>query len=295
MAAGETFLRDFDRRLSRFKPESELSRLNRDARTTVEASTLMLRFVSTALDAARASGGLVDPTLVDAVERAGYRESLAGAQPASLAEALAARPLERPAAPDPAGLWRTIEVDFDARTVTRPPGVRIDSGGSGKGLAADMVAGIWQQLLPRHTAFIVNCGGDIRVGALPDDAEPYEILVETIPATSRELRLTLWSGAVATSGIGNRLWQRADGIHAHHLIDPAAGEPAWTGLSSVTAVGTTAVEAETIAKTALLLGPAGAQRALAKRGGMYMTFDGEEAVINPARADAAHAAGEETT
>jgi thiamine biosynthesis lipoprotein len=286
LSAGETFLRDFDRKLSRFRPDSELCALNADPRETVEVSTLMIRFIGAALEAARTSGGLVDPTLVDAVERAGYRESLAGAEPASLAEALAARPVERAAQPDPAALWRTIHVDNAERTITRPPGVRIDSGGSGKGLAADLVSGIWQQLLPRGTAFIVDCGGDVRVGAIGDDIEPYEIRVDTTPPTPRELNLTLRSGAVATSGIGNRLWLREDGIFAHHLIDPSTGEPAWTGLTSVTAVGASALEAETLAKTALLLGPQGARRVLNERGGVFVAFDGSVEAINPGTADA---------
>ncbi|MGH2905648.1 MAG: FAD:protein FMN transferase [Solirubrobacterales bacterium] len=283
-SAGETFLRDFDQRLSRFRPDSELCALNADPHETVPISKLMVRFLSAALDAARGSGGLVDPTLVDAVEHAGYRESLAGVQPASLAEALAARPPERAAHPDPAALWRTIHLDLAMQTVTRPPGVRIDSGGCGKGLAADLVAGIWRQLLPPETAFIVDCGGDMRVGGIAADAAPYAIRVDTIPPPPRELTLSLSEGAVATSGIGNRLWLREDGTYAHHLLDPSSGEPAWTGLASVTAVAQTALEAETLAKTALLLGPEGARGVLAERGGVLVTFDGEVEPINPRRA-----------
>lgn len=279
--AGERLLHDFDRRLSRFREDSELCRLNADPHEEVKVSTLLTRLVAASCDAARRSGGLVDPTLVDAIENAGYRNSLAGATPAPLAEALAAHPPVARAHPNPAAHWRKIEVDVAERVIRRPVGLRIDSGGSGKGLAADMVAQIWSQLLPRDTRFVVDCGGDIRVGALPADAAPYEIDVENEQIGPGELTLTLRSGAVATSGIGNRLWRNDNGDYAHHLIDPATSRPAWTGLTSVTAVAATALEAETIAKTALLIGPDGARQVLTTTGGAIVGYDGAVKVIPP--------------
>lgn len=286
ISAGEKLLHDFDRRLSRFREDSELCRLNADPRDEVEVSALLTRLVVAALDAARDSGGLVDPTLVDAIENVGYRTSLSGVTPASLAEALASHPPVARAFPDPAARWREIEVDLASRTIRRPHGVRIDSGGCGKGLAADMVAQIWSQLLPRDTRFVVDCGGDIRVNALPVDVDPYEIDVETEQIGPGELTLTMHSGAVATSGIDSRLWRRDDGSYAHHVIDPATGSSAWTGLTSVTAIGPTALEAETIAKTALLMGPAGSRQVLAVGGGATVDYDGKVEVIPPSPAPA---------
>lgn len=280
MAAGERLLHDFDRRLSRFRPDSELCALNSDPSVEVAVSPLLARLVSASLDAARQSDGLVDPTLVDAVEDAGYRTSLAGVNPASLAEALASRPAVAPAGPDPAARWREIDVDTSRLVVRRPPGLRIDSGGCGKGLAADMVAQLWRQLLPRDTRFVVDCGGDIRVGDLPQDASPYVIDVENDQLGPGDLTLTTHGGGVATSGVGNRLWRDGDDF-AHHLIDPAGGRPAWTGLTTVTAVATTALLAETIAKTALLLGPDGARRVLSASGGAFVDYAGVVEIVAP--------------
>ncbi len=251
--AGETFMRDFDRRLSRFNPDSELCALNSAETETVEISTLMVRLVEAALEAARVSDGLVDPTLVAQLEDAGYRNSRAGQPADSISRAMANRAAPVPAAASPQSRWREISVDRDARTVTRPVGVRIDSGGSGKGLAADMLAALWTQLLPAGTAFIVDCGGDMRVGALDELDDPYEIRVESRPALAEQLTLEVRSGGVATSGIGSRLWSTGGGW-AHHLIDPATGQPAWTGVASATATGPTALAAETTAKVALLRG-----------------------------------------
>ena len=80
-------------------------------------------------------------------------------------------------------------------------------------------------------------------------------------------------GGVATSGLARRVWRSPGGV-AHHLLDPATGEPAWTGLISATALAPTALHAETLAKAALLRGPAGARRLLGRRGGVLVHDDG---------------------
>ncbi len=285
IAAGQRMLHDFDRRLSRFRPDSELCALNADPAAEVEVSPLLARLVSAAVNAAERSGGLVDPTLVDSVERAGYRKSLAGVRPTPLADALAAAPPAIAARPDPRARWREIQVDRVAGVVRRPPGLRLDSGGCGKGLAADMVARIWHQLLPLGTRFVVDCGGDIRVGTLLPEAEPYDMGVDGPQAESGELTLKINTGAVATSGLGNRLWTDEDGGYAHHLIDPSTGRPAWTGLTTVTAVGPSALIAETIAKTALLSGEDAARRVLEEHGGTLVNFAGVVEIIEPAVRD----------
>jgi FAD:protein FMN transferase len=221
-------------RLTRFDPGSELCALNADPREEVPVSTLLRRAVQAALLGAWRTGGLADPTLLDAVEAAGYRRSRVGAEPASLEAALRAAPRRRPATPG--RRWRAVEVREGS--IVRPPGLKLDLGGSAKGLAADWAA---SQLRGRY---VVDCGGDIRVGCTHDIA---------LRASAHRLRVT--DGAVATSGIDRRVWQREDGTYAHHLLDPATGEPAWTGLVSATAVAPTALEAEALAKAALLSGP----------------------------------------
>ena len=117
--------------------------------------------------------------------------------------------------------------------------MRFDTGGAGKGLAADLIAG----RLRGYSRFIVDCGGDIRIGGADALVRPYEVFVEHPLTGERAHVLRLGSGAVATSGLNVRIWRGADGRYAHHLLDPATGEPAWTGLIGVTALGDTAVEA----------------------------------------------------
>jgi thiamine biosynthesis lipoprotein len=170
---------------------------------------------------------------------------------------------------------------METRTVTRTPGLRLDSGGCGKGLAADLVAGIWSKLLEPGTGFIIDCGGDMRVGTIDKSAAPYEIEVDPLPKPPEPIALTLRSGGIATSGIGNRLWREGDG-YAHHLVDPATGRPAWTGVASATALGPSALIAETIAKVALLSGPTTAREVLALHGGVLVEFDGTVTELSPA-------------
>lgn len=267
--SAQSFLEDFDRRLSRFREDSELCALNSDPRAAVPASPLLRAAVGAALWAARETGGLVDPTLVGALERSGYRRSMAGARSPSLQAALACAPARRPARPRPGSPWTAIAVDDGEGLVRRPPGVRIDSGGSGKGLAADAVA----VALRGYSRWVVDCGGDMRIGGPDATRWPYQVEVEH-PATGAVVEtIQVFGGGVATSGIGTRLWPTGDG-YAHHLLDPATGAPAWTGLTGVTALAPTALEAETRAKAALLSGPEAARRVLRADGGILFHDDG---------------------
>jgi len=238
-APAREFLAAFERRLTRFDPASELSALNVSPVDIVPASPLLRRFVVGALWAAERSGGLVDPTLLGPLRAAGYDRDRRHAE-LPLADALREAPPRAPAAAHPDAPWRAISVG--AATIARPPGLELDSGGTGKGLAADLTA----MLLERADRFAVDCGGDLRVG-----------------------------GAVATSGLNVRLWRDAAGRPAHHLLDPSTGRPAWTGLVGATAFAPTALEAEVLAKAALLSGPARAPRILARHGGLAVRDDGE--------------------
>jgi thiamine biosynthesis lipoprotein len=263
------WLRDFDARLSRFAAGSELSALNADPRPVVPASALLRAAVAAGVWAARRTGGLVDPTLTGALERAGYDRDAARLARIGVAAALAAAPTRRPASPDPRARWRRIVVDDAAGTIARPPGLRLDTGGAGKGLAADALA----HRLAGQDRFAVDCGGDLRVGGPAALDEPFEVLVRHPLTGDVAHTLHLAAGGIATSGIDRRVWCGPDGRPAHHLLDPSTGRPAWTGLLAVTALAPTTLEAETTAKQALLVGPARARDVLAAVGGGVLVAD----------------------
>jgi FAD:protein FMN transferase len=262
------WLRRIHAALTRFEVDSELSRLNADPRPAVPASALVRALAQAVRFAGELSGGLVDATRLPALEAAGYVRSRDPAPPAALPTALAGAPEPAPARPAPAAGWRLVGVDAAGR-VHRPPGLRMDGGGLVKGLAADLVGAA----LARHGAYAVDCGGDLRVGGTSRRllvADPFG------GAPVHELALT--NAAAATSGIGRRAWRDDRGRPVHHLLDPATGRPAWTGVVQATAIAPTALEAEVRAKAALLAGPAGAATHLV-HGGVLVLPDRSVRVV----------------
>ncbi|MGD1050438.1 MAG: FAD:protein FMN transferase [Solirubrobacteraceae bacterium] len=265
-------LLEWHQQFSRFEPESELSKLNEDPRETVPVSPVMARLIAAIIDAARSSGGLIDGSLVGELERAGYAEHLELDSSVPLATALARAPARAPAGPRPQPLWEIVSLDPRAGTVTRPAGLRFDSGGIAKGLFGDILT----DLLEMHPSFALDCSGDVRFGGSAglrrsvDVASPF--------ADSIIHRFELTAGAVATSGIGRRSWIDADGRPTHHLLDAASGRPAFTGIVQVTAIAPSGVEAEILAKTALLRGPAAAAATL-RHGGAVVYDDGRLEIV----------------
>ncbi len=256
-------LLDWHDRFSRFRADSELSRLNDDPREAVEISATMQRLVDAVVSAGELTGGLVDGTLGDEIEAAGYRNDLGASLPLRLALRLA--PARCPAGPDTAARWR--ELRLQDGILHRPPGVRLDSGGLAKGLFADLVAdGL-------DGTFAVDCGGDLRVGGAAREVRVAD------PFGGPPLHMfAIADAGVATSGIGKRSWLGPGGRPAHHLLDPATGRPAFTGIVQATAIAPTALEAELRAKAAVLAGPEGAAGWL-PHGGAVVYDDGRVSVI----------------
>jgi thiamine biosynthesis lipoprotein len=269
-AVARAVLDDVERALSRFRPDSELCAVNRDPRSVVPVSPVLGELARAASWARSRSGGLVDATLLGELEEAGYAASRAGIAPAPLDEALRAAPPRRPARRRAGSA--ALRVDAAGR-LHRAPGVRLDSGGLGKGLAADLAAA----LLPSDVRYAISCGGDLAVGG-PGGA--WEVAVAGARTGAEGTRLRVRGGGVATSGIHARLWQRADGGFGHHVLDPSTGRPAWTGLVAVTAVASSALEVEVLAKTALLSGPHRARAVLFRRGGVLQHDDGRVEVLS---------------
>jgi thiamine biosynthesis lipoprotein len=273
VAFAKGFLLDWHDRFTRFEPDSELSRLNADPREVVPVSDAMLRFAEAVVAAARLTGGLVDATLLREVEAAGYRHDLGPSpEPANAPEPPPAR---RPAGPSSQASWREIVVDRAEHTISRPPGVYLDSGGLAKGLAADALASV----LGAHASFAIEAAGDMHVGGAARMPRPVQVASPLGGDVLHTFALT--DAGVATSGITRRSWVAADGTPAHHLLDPATGRPAFTGITQVTALAPTATEAEARAKAAVLSGPEGA-RGWLPHGGVVVLDDGELIVLEPA-------------
>jgi thiamine biosynthesis lipoprotein len=278
------FMLVLHRRLTRFDPGSELCGLNASADSALRVSSTLATAVDAAVWAAHRSGGLIDPTLLGDLERAGYANSRANLPSTPIAKALPRAPARTPAQPAPVPAWRSVAVDRSDNTVSRPPGTRLDLGGTAKGLAADLAA----DRLAGYSIFVVDAGGDLRIGGERPEERLVRIEHPLRPEPAHELILD--HGAVATSGVKTRLWRTESGF-AHHLLDPSTGEPAWTGIVQATALGVTALEAETLAKMAFLSGPEAAAKILEPGGGLVVLDDGTVQLFGslPAMSESAEA------
>jgi thiamine biosynthesis lipoprotein len=227
-SAAEDEFERLERLLSRFRPDSELSRLNRDGRL-VAAPADLVEVTELALEARARTGGRFDPTVHDALVAAGYDRTFDAIAPEG--DGLAAE----------AACGGAVRVDRGTMTIELDPGVSLDFGGIGKGYAAERAA----ELLAPVGPCLVNAGGDIAVRG-----RSWPIGVETPSGT---LTLELERGGLATSGRDRRRWWRG-GEELHHLIDPFTGRPADGDLLRVTVAADNAVEAEVLAKTLFLAG-----------------------------------------
>lgn len=260
---------------SRFLPDSELSCLNSDPRTVVPASPLLLDLAAAVVLAGERTDGIVDGTLVGALEDSGYgRHRLPGSGPLSGVPDAVPRPRLSAASGNVEQAWKAISVDREAGTVGRPPGVQLDSGGLVKGLLADVLVG-W---LGTHTDALIDCSGDLAIGG--SDPAPRPVEVEHPFDGSVAHVFEMAAGGMATSGTTRRRWIGADGGEAHHLLDPSTGRPAFTGLVQVTALAPSALEAEILAKWALLGGPSDARVRLTY-GGVIIDDLGDVVVVAP--------------
>lgn len=230
---------ELESRWSRFRPDSELCRMNALAGHPTVVSRDLWLLVERAVAAFELTAGAFDPTVLQAVVAAGYDRDFDDLPPD--------RPAGATAAPVPGGA--SVGLDAGLRAVTLPPGVGIDPGGIGKGLAADVVVG--ELLAAGAEGALVGLGGDVRVAGVSPEGEAWTIGV-THPRTGEELvRIGLADGAVATSSRLRRRWT-VGGEERNHVIEPRTGRSAAGDVVAATAVAGEGWWAEALATAALL-------------------------------------------
>ena len=235
---------EIDEACSRFKPDSELSRLNRMAGDRgVELSPLLEEAIVAAMHTAEMTGGLVDLTVGRCVEEVGYTVTFRDMPDDGPALEVRVRRILG---------WRALHHDTAAHTLRIPAGVAIDLGASGKAWAADRAATAVARRL--GVAVAVDCGGDIAVrGPVPNGGWPMRVAASI--ADDRGQDITVYDGGLATSGTTVRRWRRG-GVELHHIIDPFTGLPARTPWVMVSVAAATCVEANAAATAALIMGEA---------------------------------------
>jgi thiamine biosynthesis lipoprotein len=252
-------LDELDRACSRFRTDSELARLHRDAGRPTAVSPLLREALQVALDAAARSSGLVDPTVGSDLVAAGYDRDFAAVRAGPDSEC---DPPQSAAAP--AGrrfTWRDVVLDTVVGTVLLSRGCVLDLGATAKAYGADRAAASIAGVL--DTGVLVSLGGDLATaGPVPAGRWPVRVAAERPDAGGETVLLA--GGALATSSPGVRRWRRA-GRELHHILDPRTGQPAPMVWRSVTVAAAGCVEANTAATAAVVLG-ACAPEVLQRRG-----------------------------
>ena len=253
-----TLMDRVDRAASRFRPDSELSKVNRHAGTLVPVSPLLTRLVDVALVAAEETGGATDPAVGAAVIAAGYDADIAAVRSRDHGGALPETP---PPARDHGPHGREVEVRRPGvrrmkkfGLVGVPAGVALDLGATAKAWTADRAAAT---IAGRYgCAVLVEIGGDLRAAGRPD--RPWLIEVAERAGDPATL-VTLRHGGLTTSTRTVRRWATPTG-EAHHVIDPRTGLPADGPWRSATVWAPTAVRANTFSTAVVATGEAAEAR-----------------------------------
>ena len=265
-----------DAACSRFRGDSDLSRLNVGAGRFVEVSGRLIDDLDAALWAARLTGGLIDPTVGQALVSLGYDRDFAdlaapaaalssaaaaGGPPASSSTAAAAAEGPSAAAPGwppmitfaPVPGWTTVSVDRPGQRARVPAGVRVDLGSTAKARSADVGARSAAEAV--GCGVLVSLGGDVSVaGAAP--AEGWSIRVTDDARAGVDVAgqmVAIRTGGLATSGTTVRSWTRS-GRDVHHVIDPRTGLPANVVWRTVSVAAGRCLDANVASTAAVVLG-----------------------------------------
>lgn len=239
-----TWFEKWEQILSRFRPDSELSQLNRAGSQPILVSETLWEVFQSALTAEKFTNGLVTPTIAKAVLDVGYDRDFK----LMVGQTLVSIMFE-PATVSPLDL---VTWDESTRCIYLPEGVQLDFGGVAKGWAAQQVV----QRLKHEGSVLMNCGGDIAMSGPLLDGSPWEVGVyKPFDRSNGYIGMMYFNQncGVATSATDRRRWMQGGQLR-HHIIDPRSGLPAATDVISATVVAPTAVEAETAAKSVLIRG-----------------------------------------
>ncbi len=240
-------LDEVDIAYSRFRDDSELSRLNASPGRPVRVSPLLATAIDAAQRAARLTDGAVDPTIGHAIRVAGYDDDFSRV-------ADQGRPVNLRAWRVPG--WQAIRFDRRSRTVLVPAGVELDLGSTGKALAADLAA---RAALAAAGAggVLVGLGGDIATAGTPPSGGWRIHIAEdsrVAPDADGEV-ICVPAGGVATSSTTVRRWTRGTAV-LHHIIDPQTSLPATGPFRTVTVVAATCLDANIASTAAIVRGEA---------------------------------------
>lgn len=231
--------RRIDRFLSNYKPDSELSRINREASDgPIAISDEMADLLSNCLDYSRAGDGAFDITVSALMKVWGFYKG-SGELPYAWQLAVARRKVG----------YQHLALDPDRKTIhILREGLELDPGGIGKGYAVDRMADILRSASV-SAAFISAAGSSLyAIGTPPDSPEGWPVNIRD-PKNSRATvaKLHLKDQSLSTSGTYEKFFE-ADGKIYSHIMDPRTGMPS-QGIVSASVLAPSTLDSEAWTKT----------------------------------------------
>ena len=146
-----------------------------------------------------------------------------------------------------------VNYDKDTRKIFfDKEGMKIDLGGIAKGYTSSQIMQIYQDC--GVTSGLVNLGGNVQALGCKTDGSKWRVAIQSPDDTEEYLGiLEIEDQAVITSGGYERYFEE-DGVTYHHIIDPATGYPADSGLISVTIVSDDGTLADGLSTSLFIMG-----------------------------------------
>ena len=255
------YILSLEQRLSVFRADSEISRLNAKAGAWVQVSEDTFSLLQESVRYAELTEGAFDITAGPLSKL--WREAIRTEQPPKEAALRREKRLVN---------YRDLLLDEGRKQAgLRRAGQCVDLGGIAKGYAADRITEKLRHEGVRNA--LLNLGGT--VGAL-GEAQNIGIRNPLQPTGEPLGFLSLQDAFAVTSGVYERGFTQ-NGVRYHHILDPRSGMPANTGLCAVTLIGTNATELDALATATLILGAKDALPILQAHGieAVFVTDTGE--------------------
>jgi len=219
---------------SRFRDDSEISLLNAAPGSAIEVDSSTRDLIALMIEGHHTTNGAFDPTLLPSLISEGYGASLVNPENVTHVP------------PSSLGRGAPEQIVISGNSVTLPRGTTLDSGGAGKGYAADLAAAF--AIGEGALGAMVEVGGDLRVRGVSPSGEMWRLAIEHPFDPSRRLSVfELANGGVATSTITKRRFE-VDGRATHHIINPRTGRSAESDVVQTSVIAPSARQAEIATK-----------------------------------------------
>ena len=232
------FANELETKWSRYIPTSELMQINNNPESMIQVSDATLRLVNEMKNGFEVTQGIFSGNILGELIDLGFANSRINPENVTNWQARAKSVAD----------LSDVEIDLQNKSVSVPSGVALDSGGIGKGLAADLMSDYAMQLGAMGIA--VFAGGDVAVKGMAPDAAGWKVNISDPGDVDKFIdTISLSRGGLSTSSPMG--WRIKD---AHHIIDPRTHKSSDSDVLQATIIAQNASQAEVLAKMCVILG-----------------------------------------